>query len=194
MAIGQKFWMIYKTVHILEGYEYVGVHFGTEVDSYLGSGVLLKRAIRKYGRQSFHRKILFRFETADEAYAKESELVDAAWVASPYTYNLALGGRGRDSFQSSEETRQKLRKPKSDEHRAAISKGKTGLKMAERHRAAQSERQLGSKHSEETKQKMREQRSGRKAAIIECPHCNRTGGAPAMKQWHFDNCKHIGDI
>ena len=25
--------------------------------------------------------------------------------------------------------------------------------------------------------------------IIECPHCNKAGGLPQMKQWHFDNCK-----
>lgn len=24
---------------------------------------------------------------------------------------------------------------------------------------------------------------------IECPHCKKMGGIPAMKRWHFDNCK-----
>lgn len=24
---------------------------------------------------------------------------------------------------------------------------------------------------------------------FQCPHCGRTGGNPAMKRWHFDNCK-----
>lgn len=23
----------------------------------------------------------------------------------------------------------------------------------------------------------------------EWPHCGKEGGAPQMKQWHFDNCK-----
>ena len=27
--------------------------------------------------------------------------------------------------------------------------------------------------------------------IVECPHCDKTGGLPQMKQWHFDNCKLI---
>jgi hypothetical protein len=22
-----------------------------------------------------------------------------------------------------------------------------------------------------------------------CPHCGKAGGVPAMKSWHFDNCK-----
>ena len=30
---------------------------------------------------------------------------------------------------------------------------------------------------------------GRPKPIIECPHCNKIGGMPSMKQWHFDNCK-----
>lgn len=27
--------------------------------------------------------------------------------------------------------------------------------------------------------------------IITCPHCGKTGGNRAMKQWHFNNCKSI---
>ena len=30
---------------------------------------------------------------------------------------------------------------------------------------------------------------GRPKPIVECPHCGKLGGASAMKQWHFDNCK-----
>lgn len=26
--------------------------------------------------------------------------------------------------------------------------------------------------------------------IIDCPYCNKKGGISAMKQWHFNNCKH----
>lgn len=193
MAIGQKFWFVYKTTNITAGYIYIGVHCGTEEDKYLGSGVLLKQAIKKYGRDNFSREILERFESADDAYDREAELVDEAFVKSPYTYNLALGGRGHDGRSSTEQTRARLRKPKTDAHRAAISRGKTGLKMALHHRRAQSERQLGTTHTEETKLKMSAAKSGRKASIIECPHCGKTGGAPAMKQWHFDNCKYIGE-
>lgn len=28
-----------------------------------------------------------------------------------------------------------------------------------------------------------------KAKIVKCPHCGKSGGLPAMKQHHFDNCK-----
>jgi hypothetical protein len=29
--------------------------------------------------------------------------------------------------------------------------------------------------------------------MSECPHCNKSGGEPQMKQWHFDNCKEYVD-
>jgi len=25
--------------------------------------------------------------------------------------------------------------------------------------------------------------------LVKCPHCEKTGGKPVMKRWHFDNCK-----
>lgn len=30
---------------------------------------------------------------------------------------------------------------------------------------------------------------GHKKEVISCPHCNKTGGKPAMMRFHFDNCK-----
>lgn len=31
--------------------------------------------------------------------------------------------------------------------------------------------------------------SGKPKPKLTCPHCGKEGGAPTMKQWHFDNCK-----
>ena len=43
--------------------------------------------------------------------------------------------------------------------------------------------------SDETKLKMSLAKKGKAKPQITCPHCGKTGGKPAMKQWHFDNCK-----
>jgi len=55
---------------------------------------------------------------------------------------------------------------------------------------------LGKAHTEESKAKMRKPKSEETKAKmrkpkkqITCPHCGKTGGVSAMKQWHFDNCK-----
>lgn len=34
-----------------------------------------------------------------------------------------------------------------------------------------------------------EKMSGIPKPKLTCPHCGKEGGAPTMKQWHFDNCK-----
>jgi hypothetical protein len=32
--------------------------------------------------------------------------------------------------------------------------------------------------------------AGIEKEIIECPHCGKQGGLPAMTRWHLDNCKY----
>jgi hypothetical protein len=44
--------IIYKTTNIINGKYYVGKDINNS-ESYLGSGVLLKRAIKKYGKENF---------------------------------------------------------------------------------------------------------------------------------------------
>ena len=51
---------------------------------------------------------------------------------------------------------------------------------------------LGRKQTPEWLENNRQTKIGKNKVpkpIIECPHCNKTGGLPQMKQWHFDNCK-----
>jgi len=47
--------------------------------------------------------------------------------------------------------------------------------------------------TDETKHKMSEAQKGTKKKIIQCPHCDKAGGAPALMRWHFDNCKLKGN-
>jgi hypothetical protein len=46
---------------------------------------------------------------------------------------------------------------------------------------------LGKSHSEESKAKMSAAQKARPK--VECPHCEKAGGARVMHRWHFDNCK-----
>jgi hypothetical protein len=61
-------------------------------DEYLGSGKILKYAIKKYGEKNFERKILFEFNTYEEALQKEIELITNEIIKSKSYYNLTIGG------------------------------------------------------------------------------------------------------
>jgi hypothetical protein len=86
------FYIIYKTTNVVNGKYYIGKHQTDCLDDgYLGSGVLLKKAIKKYGKQNFQREILFFCEDENELNDKEKQLVNYSCENS---YNLVNGGIG----------------------------------------------------------------------------------------------------
>ena len=85
------FYTIYKITNKIDGKYYIGKHQTKNLnDGYMGSGILIKRAIEKYGIDNFSKEILYSYSTEEEMNAKEKELV----VVSEETYNLCLGGHG----------------------------------------------------------------------------------------------------
>lgn len=55
---------IYKTTNLINERVYIGKHCVSEYDpSYYGSGKLLKRAIKKYGKENFKNELLLKAET-----------------------------------------------------------------------------------------------------------------------------------
>jgi hypothetical protein len=88
------FYTVYKTVNQLNGHYYLGVHKTRRSnDQYLGSGIIIKRAIAKHGKGNFKKEVLFAFETAEAAFTKEQELLSAC-LNDPSCYNLHEGGNG----------------------------------------------------------------------------------------------------
>lgn len=88
----EKF-VVYKTTNLINSKYYIGVHvIRSATDSYLGSGKLIKDAIKKYGKENFSREILFEFETLIDALKKEDELITQELIESVECYNLAKGG------------------------------------------------------------------------------------------------------
>ena len=85
---------VYKTVNSINGKFYIGVHKTENPDDdYLGSGKLIKRAVAKYGEQSFQKEVLAVFETPNDAFELEKKLV-AEVLGTPLCYNLKNGGEG----------------------------------------------------------------------------------------------------
>lgn len=88
-----KNYIVYKTINKISGLIYIGVHNNSD-SSYLGSGLVLNRVIKKYGNKNFRRITLHKNLTAEEAYKIEKKIVTEAFVKSKRTYNLKVGGCG----------------------------------------------------------------------------------------------------
>ena len=72
---------------------YVGQHqTDNPKDAYMGSGILIQKAIQKFGKLNFKKDILFDFSTFEEMNAKEAEIVNEEFVQRDDTYNLIPGG------------------------------------------------------------------------------------------------------
>lgn len=84
----------YKTINLINNKYYFGIHYGELDDNYLGSGVALLNAIKKYGKENFKKEIVKIHNSRDEAWEHESLLVTEDVVNDPNSYNMRLGGRG----------------------------------------------------------------------------------------------------
>ena len=92
---------MYKIVNKLSGKQYIGVRKTKNLpntDNYMGSGIAIKSAIKKYGIYNFEKIILETFETEQAMYNKESLVVDLRFILQEDTYNIALGGLGGDRW------------------------------------------------------------------------------------------------
>lgn len=90
-------YIVYKTTNNISGEFYIGVHGQIEDDSYLGSGIRLKRQISKYGRSNFSRETLFEFSTEEEAFSQEIRCLEEV-LGQPECLNISSGGDGGPNF------------------------------------------------------------------------------------------------
>lgn len=85
---------VYKTINTVNGRYYIGAHKTDNLeDTYLGSGLAIKRAIKFYGRDKFIKEILSVVNTEQEMYDVERQLV-GEHISDPLCYNLMEGGIG----------------------------------------------------------------------------------------------------
>lgn len=125
------YYTIYKITNMINGKIYIGKHQTNNLnDGYFGSGIALVKAIKKYGKESFKKEILYVFNNALDMDNKEKEIITEEFVLRRDTYNLGVGGEGGPHFKGrrhTPETKKKLsslninRKPLSQEARQKIS-------------------------------------------------------------------------
>lgn len=123
---------LYKIKNNINNKEYIGIHSTNNLDdNYMGSGILLKKAIKKYGIENFTKEIIQYFTTRDDALDAERLIVNESYVISAQTYNTAIGGNSpplRKGSTLSNTTLTKLRNFRlTEEGKAASSKGGKNL-------------------------------------------------------------------
>jgi hypothetical protein len=217
MYLQKKFYYLYKITNLINYKIYVGVHSTNDLDDgYMGSGKGIKYAIKKYGIENFKKEILEYFNDADAMFGKEAIVVNESFVSDPNTYNNVVGGNkppvGRKLGSTMPaEAKEKIRRANLGKTYSAETNSKKGAKkenhwtyniprsneVKEKLRYAN----LGKTYSAETNKKKSDATKGipkteqhkanmrKPKPLIVCPHCGKEGGAPQMKQWHFNNCK-----
>lgn len=145
---------IYKITNLLNGKMYIGQHTTSNIDDgYMGSGLLIERAIKKYGKQNFSKEWLMFCEDEEELNYMERVYVDQTWIDRSDTYNLNLGGNQQ---HISEQTRKKM-----SEARKGKSPANKGIPLSEESRRKISEACKGKPHSKEHNQKISESCKGK---------------------------------
>ncbi len=90
-----KTYYIYKTTNLINNKQYIGKHYGELDDAYIGSGLLLQRAIEKYGIQNFKKEILKIVDTEEQLNVQEKYYIDLFDAINDKNfYNIADGGQG----------------------------------------------------------------------------------------------------
>ncbi len=157
--------IIYKTTNLINGKFYIGKDVKNK-KTYYGSGLILRKAILKYGKENFIKEILDECDSHDELCQKEIYWINKLDARNPdIGYNLAEGGLGGClGCKVSDETKEKLSKifkerkilwgakisksmkdkPKSDDHKNNIRKT-----MDEKYNNGYKSPNLGYKRSKE---------------------------------------------
>lgn len=148
---------IYLITNQINDKIYIGKHSTDNIDDgYMGSGVVIKRAIKKYGEENFTKEYLVFCDTKEKLNWFEKFYIKK-YKAKEVGYNLTDGGDGGNTMGGkhlSEERKQKITGVKNGMYgKKHTSESK--LKMSEAKKGKPSH-QKGKHLSEETKQKMRD--------------------------------------
>lgn len=211
-------YLIYETTNLVDGKKYIGKHTADKIDDdYLGSGIYLQRAVRKYGKENFSKKILFECASEEEMNTKEIQIINQNIVNNSMYYNLAYGGQGgvivlKKDHPLYEETCKKISETKlknSAQNSECVKElhrlkkvGMYGKKQTEHQKETVSKLLKGKKQTEEHKENHKKAlqktfsdpnyvhpNSGRKKKTKECVYCKKFIDYGNFARYHGEKCK-----
>ena len=196
------FGYIYKTTNIINGKIYIGMHKANFFDTkYMGSGIFIKQAFKKYGKNNFVCELIDIAENIQELKEKEIYYINLFNSRNlEIGYNIHRGGyggsdkgrkpetiakmsaslKGRKSWNEgkhlSKETKEKIAKSRLGKKGISGTKGK---KMSVESKLKMYIDQKGIKHTEEYKKMMSKKMKGR---VFTKEHCENISKAKKGKQ------------
>lgn len=153
----QKIGYIYLTTNKINGKIYIGQHKNKEYnEKYLGSGVLIRKAINKYGKENFSNKLLEWCYSEKELNEKEQLWIKKldCLANTNKGYNLSIGGNQVTPIHGYTEEQRK-------EYGRKISIANKGKKRSEEFCKRNSEIHKNKIVSKESRKKMSEAAKGR---------------------------------
>jgi len=156
---------VYKTTNLINGKIYIGQEKRNN-PNYLGSGKILKIAIKKYGIENFKKEILKTCKDQNELNECEKNYINTENCFPPYGYNISKGNFGGDNFTNNPNKEEIRKKYKLSAHGWEFCNwsGKTHteiskMKMSETKKGKVS-KPSGWHHTNESKKKMSEKKMG----------------------------------
>jgi hypothetical protein len=149
---------LYQITNLVNAKYYIGVHACGVLCSretqcpYMGSGLGIKAAIKKYGQDNFKRDVLAEHDDVQFLYQLEAAVVNEAFVKRSNTYNRKVGGKGGPlGNQYGLGNKNNIGRVRPLSERQQISQSMMG-----KQNSLGTHNRLGHKASPETLQKMRE--------------------------------------
>lgn len=151
-ASRRKYHIIYKTTCLVTGRYYIGMHSTDDLeDGYIGSGQVLWKSIKKYGKEQHKCEILEHLPDRESLTLREEEIVNPDKLKDPLCMNLRTGGTGNYPG-----------KPTTDETRAKLSASLKGKKRTDETRARMS---IASRESQSREEVRAKKAAAQKAAM-----------------------------
>ena len=170
--------VIYKITNLVNGKIYVGKKINDAAD-YYGSGRLIVRALRKYGKEKFKKEILQQCLEIDELNSCETFWIKKLDCVHPKGYNIGKGGEGGDTF-TNHPNKETIRQHKKDagkkmwatnlDHRQHMSEVRKALWLDKKYREDMKIARTGRKFTSATKQKISAAHTGKQKSEIHKKH------------------------